>query len=76
MKREPDIHETQPERLSAPEEPYRDPNMETIQRVEGGGPIRKVNMEQMPKPLRYFGYAVAGFMLVCTVIFLVSGWLN
>lgn len=70
------FHESQPSRPHVPEEPYRDENLAALSRVEGGGPIRKVNMDQMPKPLRYFGYAVATILIVGTAILLISDWFS
>ncbi|WP_214626649.1 hypothetical protein [Paenibacillus agaridevorans] len=69
-------HETQPETERAVDETYKDMNMDGIQRVEGGGPIRKVNMREMPKPIRYFGYTVATIFLLGTLILLLSDWLS
>lgn len=40
---------------------------EDAQRIEGGGPPKKVDLNQLPKPLRIFGYgaiaAVVGMLL-------------
>lgn len=72
----PKFHESQPSRPHVPEEPYRDENLEALSRVEGGGPIRRVNMNQMPKPLRYFGYAIATIMSLGIMIILLTDWLT
>lgn len=72
----PNVHESQPPRPHVPEEPYRDESLAALSRAEGGGPIRRVNMDQMPKPLRYFGYSIATIMAVGTVIILLTDWLS
>ncbi|MFD0588121.1 hypothetical protein ACFQZE_08920 [Paenibacillus sp. GCM10027627] len=61
---------------SVAENRYVDPNIESIQRIEGGGPIQKVNMSLLPKPLQYFGYAIFGIMVLSVVALLVSSELN
>ncbi|MHA6482042.1 hypothetical protein ACX1C1_09065 [Paenibacillus sp. strain BS8-2] len=77
MKNEtPNIHESQPSRPFIPEEPYKDDLLEGLQRTEGGGPMRRVDMNVMPKPLRYFGYSIMAVMLVGVAIIIVSGYLK
>jgi hypothetical protein len=57
---EKNIHETQPEKLKTGDVfsnvNYIDENLRSIQQIEGGGPIRKVDLRTMPRPLRIFGY--------------------
>ncbi|MDF2837216.1 MAG: hypothetical protein K0Q63_2856 [Paenibacillus sp.] len=72
----PKYHESQPSRPYVPEESYRDDHLNPLQRAEGGGPIRRVNMDQMPKPLRYFGYAIATIFLLGIVIILLTDWFS
>ncbi|WP_337102870.1 hypothetical protein [Paenibacillus sp. YIM B09110] len=54
------IHETQPEKVQTgdviPNVHYVDENLRSIQQIEGGGPIRKVDLGTLPRPLRIFGY--------------------
>lgn len=72
----PNLHESQPSRPHVPEEPYRDESLAALSRAEGGGPIRRVNMDQMPKPLRYFGYAIRAIMLIGIAVIIASGYLK
>ncbi|MGB8954117.1 MAG: hypothetical protein WCC10_01970 [Tumebacillaceae bacterium] len=45
-------------------EPYVDPNLEMLWRVEGG-PIKKVELSIMPRWLRGFGYFfISAFLLM------------
>ncbi|MGO4698947.1 hypothetical protein AB4Z50_32330 [Paenibacillus sp. 2TAB26] len=53
------IHETQPEKEhSYSNDNYVDENLRSIQSVEGGGPMKKIDLNSMPRPLKIFGYFV------------------
>lgn len=58
------LHETTPPREAAPEQPYINPQLEQLARIETGGVPRKVNMRHLPKWLRVFGYFLIAFLLV------------
>ncbi|MGO4537647.1 hypothetical protein [Paenibacillus sp. 2TAB19] len=57
---EKNIHETQSEKQETRDVFSNvndiDENLRSIQQIEGGGPIRKVDLRTMPRPLRIFGY--------------------
>ncbi|RJE83045.1 hypothetical protein D3P07_25785 [Paenibacillus sp. 1011MAR3C5] len=48
-------------------EGYQDPQLTSIQQAEGGGPIKKVNLTDMPLPLRIFGYTVKTILILMVV---------
>ena len=51
------IHETQPEKEHLyNNDNYVDENLRSMQIIEGGGPIKKINLNTMPRPLKIFGY--------------------
>lgn len=52
------------EQLKQVEHPFKDPNISILQQVEGGGPMRKINLSDMPLPLRIFGYLVRVLMIL------------
>jgi hypothetical protein len=66
------IHETQGERSHTSDERETIvPEIEQIQRIEGGGPPRKVIMNHLPLPIRIFAYFVISsvvFMAVFGII--------
>lgn len=68
------IHETLENRPRVEENAgYQDPNLTSIQQVEGGGTIKRVNMSDMPLPLRIFGYTVKIiFVLMVVGVIIVS----
>lgn len=71
---ETNIHETQPE----PVKMYNNDNcvnddLRSIQNVEGGGPIKKIDLHTMPRPLKAFGYFfISILMLFGAIIVIVS----
>jgi hypothetical protein len=60
---QPNWHETEPQHEPLPEEPYINPQLEQLTRIEGGPP-RRVYLQHMPKWLRVFGYCFIGFLLI------------
>lgn len=64
-------HETQPVRTEIDAVPnnYVDENLLEMQRIEGQGPLKKVNMKDLPKPLRLFGY----FVITCIMLMVIFG---
>jgi hypothetical protein len=50
------VHETQPDKQNDPNDTYVDNLLAGYQKIEGGGPIKKINLKAMPTPVRYFGY--------------------
>ncbi|WP_317979650.1 hypothetical protein [Paenibacillus glycanilyticus] len=51
------IHETNPEKeYLYTDDNYVDENLRSIQNIEGGGPLKKVDLRSMPRPLRILGY--------------------
>jgi hypothetical protein len=62
------IHETQPEKehLSSNDD-YIDDNLRSIQNIEGGGLIKRIHMNSMPRPIRFFGYFVFSSLVLMGV---------
>jgi hypothetical protein len=67
-------HETQPEKEKLYNtEYYVDENLRSIQNIESGGPMRKIDLNSMPRPLRIFGYCfVTALVLMLIAICYVS----
>ncbi|MFC4778862.1 hypothetical protein ACFO9Q_18865 [Paenibacillus sp. GCM10023252] len=78
MSRQEDMHETQPSEqvVHGINDHYVDEQLRAMQNIEGGGPPRRVIWEQLPKPLRVFGYCFIGFMLLMTALLLLSSFLQ
>ncbi|RJX36679.1 hypothetical protein D3P09_26840 [Paenibacillus pinisoli] len=54
-------------------ERYQDSHLTSIQQIEGGGTIKRVNMNDIPLPLRIFGYTVKIiFILLVAGVIIVS----
>lgn len=71
------IHETEPsEQYIQPESRYEDPNTSAIQRVEGGGPIKKVSLQELPKAIKIFYYLIISVVAVAVISLIVSGYLK
>ncbi|UYO06842.1 hypothetical protein [Paenibacillus sp. PSB04] len=72
----PAVHETQPASETAAtldHESYVDEQLRNIQTIESGGPPKKVNMDQLPAPIRYFGYFfMSGIALFAVISILIS----
>jgi hypothetical protein len=68
------IHKTQPEKEHLySNDNYVDENLSSIQSIEGGGPIKKIDLNSMPRPLKIFGYfAFSIFVLMGAVAVLIS----
>jgi hypothetical protein len=68
------IHETQPKKEhSYSNDNYIDENLGSIQNIEGGGPMKKIDLNSMPRPLKIFGYFVFSIILLMGgVAFLIS----
>jgi len=60
------IHETQPDSHPITNNGHTVVNemIEEAQRIEGGGPPRKVDLRTMPTPIKFFGY----FFISCVII--------
>ncbi|WP_282939776.1 hypothetical protein [Paenibacillus sp. RC67] len=62
------LHETQPEpvRVETKVE-YINPELQELQQIHSGGPLKKADLSSMPLPIRYFGYFIftsAALMLI------------
>ncbi|MBB3131523.1 hypothetical protein FHS19_006246 [Paenibacillus rhizosphaerae] len=72
----PAIHETKPANETAAaleHEVFTDEQLRNIQTIESGGPPKKVNMDQLPAPIRYFGYfCMSGIALFVVISILIS----
>ncbi|OZB90882.1 hypothetical protein [Paenibacillus sp. XY044] len=71
----PAVHESQPASETAAtldHEGYTGEQLRSIQNIEGGGPPKRANMDQLPAPIRYFGYffmsAIALFVVISILI--------
>ncbi len=54
---ENNIHETQPEKEHLyNNDNYVDENLRSIQNIEGGGPMKRIDLNILPRPLKIFGY--------------------
>lgn len=47
--------------------------IEEAQRIEGGGPPKKVNFNSMPKPVRFFGYFFIAVVIAMGIFAILSG---
>lgn len=61
-------HETQPEPLSSQEDSVIHEDLLPIQRIEGGGPPKRVDFSTLPKPIRYFGYFLVAAAVIMAVM--------
>ncbi|MDR6550757.1 hypothetical protein J2736_001944 [Paenibacillus qinlingensis] len=51
------IHETQPEKeIMYNNDNFVNEDLRSIQNIEGGGPINKIALNTLPRPLKAFGY--------------------
>jgi hypothetical protein len=66
------IHETQPNKEADLERLRINPILEDAQRIEGGGPPKKVNLDAMPKWLRMFWLFTLGIMGIGLVLLIFS----
>lgn len=64
------IHETQ-KTGGFETEPGYVTEFENAQRIEGGRPLQKINLRQLPAPIRVFGYFFMAVMLVMLVFTIV-----
>ncbi|KRE47780.1 hypothetical protein [Paenibacillus sp. Soil522] len=59
------IHETQPEKEHLyNNDNYVDENLRSIQNIEGGGPLKKIDLNTMPRPLKVFGYFLFSILML------------
>jgi hypothetical protein len=66
------IHETQPsERPVVTDDNSINNSLNEIQRIEGGGPPRKIDFKSMPAPVRLFGYFFI-LVMVLMMLFLIG----
>lgn len=49
--------------------------IEEAQRIEGGGPPKKVDFKSLPKPIRIFGYFFITMMIIMVVFAIISNFL-
>ncbi|RIX47896.1 hypothetical protein D3P08_24785 [Paenibacillus nanensis] len=71
------IHETvQHERTEHVETGFMDPNTSSIQQIEGGGPMKRIHLQDMPMPLRLFGYGIKVAMIVGVVAVIVGSFVR
>ena len=65
-------HETQPEKETLyGNDHYVGENLRAIQNIEGGGPMKQIDLNTMPRPLKVFGtflFAAAALMGVAVVV--------
>lgn len=63
------IHETQPEKEHLHSNyNYLDENLRSIQSIEGGGPMKKIDLNSMPRPLKIFGYFVFSILVLMVAV--------
>lgn len=65
-------HATQPNPILVPEEQYVDSQLVQLQRIEGGGPPRKVNLQTFPTWLRYGGYGFLALMIFFSLVCIIA----
>lgn len=59
------IHETQSEKEHLySNDNYVDENLRSIQSIEGGGPMKKIDLNSLPRPLKIFGYFVFSIIVL------------
>lgn len=59
------IHETQPEKEKLyNNDNFVDEDLRSIQNIEGGGPIKKIDLNTMPRPLKIFGYFFFSILVI------------
>lgn len=61
------VHETksnETEQLKSTNSSFVDDQVLPLQRIEGGGAPKRIDLSTMPKPLRIFGYFFFAFMIV------------
>lgn len=62
------IHETQPEKGKLyHNDNYVDENLRSIQNIEAGGPMKKIDLNTVPRPLRVFGYVFFSILVLMGV---------
>ena len=55
------------ERLKEAEHPFKDPHTSFLRQAEGGGPMRKLILQDMPLPLRIFGYGLMAISVLMVI---------
>ena len=61
-------HETQPEKpIIDTTNTYSDDLISGYQKIEAGGPIKKIDFKAMPTPVRYFGYFFITFVILAVI---------
>ncbi|MCR2807298.1 hypothetical protein [Paenibacillus soyae] len=55
------------ERLKEAEHPFKDPHSSFLQQAEGGGPMRRTHLADMPLPVRVFGYVLIAISIVMVI---------
>ncbi|WP_028550081.1 hypothetical protein [Paenibacillus sp. UNC451MF] len=51
------LHETQPKSVRVGlKADYINPQLQELQQIHSGGPIRNAELSSLPLPIRYFGY--------------------
>ena len=70
-------HETQQETDYKEIEILNTPSMmEEAQRIEGGGSPKRIDFNDLPKPIRVFGYFFIGALILMAVIVFISAWMK
>jgi hypothetical protein len=64
------VHETQPDKPIVPNDANVDNLLAGYQKIEAGGPIRKIDLQAMPAPVRYFGYFFFTVIIVAVLFFI------
>lgn len=62
------LHETQPHSVTIEADKPINEYLLPLQQIEGGGPIKKVILNTLPKPLRVFSYFLFSVMLVMLIM--------
>jgi hypothetical protein len=76
MENDNKIHETQSDTNYSEVEITQVHSMiEDAQRIEGGGPPKKVDFKSLPKPIRIFGYFFITMMIIMFVFAILSNFL-
>ncbi|WP_274648782.1 hypothetical protein [Paenibacillus humicola] len=71
------LHETQPDQDNLyHNEPYVDENFRPIQNIEGGGPMKKIDFNTMPRPLKVFGYFFFAIIILMGIAAIVISFLR
>ncbi len=62
------VHETQPDRPNDPNDTNVDNLLADYQKIESGGPIKKIDFQAMPTPVKYFGYFFIAVVITMALV--------